>query len=798
MDSIRKDLRYALRSLRRGGLLIGIAVLSLGIGVGSVTTIFSAVDVFMLRPLPYPESDDLLALYTTNHERGWTQVSFSVPDFVDFRERGQTMEMAASTGAAFNLSEGDRPERIQGRRLSWNFLQVLGVRPALGRAFTPDEEVVGRHRAAIISHGLWQRRFGGDPDLVGANFLLDGEPYTIIGIMPTDFWYGSIFDDVWVPLAISGEESRSSHYLSVLARVGPEFTQAQASDETERIAGQLASEYPQSNTGNGARIVTLHEDIFNEGFKVGTSISMLAVLFLLLIACANVANLLLTHAAGREREMAVRSALGAGRGRIVRQFLTEALILSFAGGALGILMSVFGIRWLVSLMPSWFPRVNEIGLDARALLFTTAIVILSAVLVGIAPAIQGARGSTAESLKEGGRGGTAARGTRLRKALVVGEISLALALLISSALLVQAFINLRLADRGFDESDLLAFRIALPREEYPDTASVVVFHEELTGRLASLPGVTGVGATTILPSQGSSGTYYSLPTDDIVTDQDRKVTDWLDITPGYFDAMDVPILRGRGFEDSDRPGNRNVIVINEALAERHWPDEDPVGREVVFSRRTSSIVGVAANTGVSGTASSQVEPMVYFPAYQDDDRNLGYLVESDMPPESLSEAVRAEVKAVDPNIPAYSIRPLKEVIDESLGGDTIMAKIMSAVSAIALVLALAGVYGVMGYSVAQRRRELGIRLALGAQNGDVVRMILRQGAILAAIGTVIGLGLAFGVAKGVSYFLYGVSAFEPATYGAMAAALLIAALVATFFPARRATRVDPVEALRAE
>lgn len=798
MDSIKQDLRCALRSLRRGGLLIGIAVLSLGIGVGSVTTIFSAVDVFMLRPLPYPESEDLLALYTTNHDRGWTQASFSVPDFVDFRERSQTMEVATSTGAAFNLSEGDRPERIQGRRLSWNFLQVLGVRPALGRAFTPDEEVVGRHRAAIISHGLWQRRFAGDPDVPGTAFLLDGEPYTIVGVMPTDFWYGSIFDDVWVPLAISGEEPRGSHYLSVFARVGSAFTLEQARDEAERVAGQLESEFPETNTGNGARIVTLHEDIFGEGFKVGTSISMLAVLFLLLIACANVANLLLTHAAGREREMAVRSALGAGRWRVIRQFLIEALILSFAGGALGILISVFGIRWLVSLMPSWFPRVNEIGLDARALLFTAAIVILSAILVGIAPAIQGARGSTAESLKEGGRGGTGARGSRLRQMLVVGEISLALALLVSSALLVQAFINVRLADRGFDESDILAFRIALPRQEYPDTASVVAFHQELTQRLASLPGVTGVGATTILPSQGSNGTYYSLPADDIVTDQDRRVTEWLDITPGYFEAMDVPIVRGRGFEEADRAGNRNVIVINEALAERHWPDEDPIGREVVFSTRSSAIVGVAANTGVSGTAPSQIEPMVYFPAYQDDDRNLGYLVEADLPPESLSEAVRAEVKAVDPNIPAYSIRPLKEIIDESLGGDTIMAKIMSAVAAIALVLALAGVYGVMGYSVAQRRRELGIRLALGAQNGDVVRMILRQGATLAAIGTVIGLGLAFGVARGASFFLYGVSAFEPVTYGGMAAALLIAALVATFFPARRATRVDPVEALRAE
>ncbi|MEE8573507.1 MAG: ADOP family duplicated permease, partial [Gemmatimonadota bacterium] len=627
MDRIWQDFKYGLRSLRRGGILIAIAVLSLGIGIGSVSTIFSAVDVFMLRPLPYPESGDLHSVYTTNHERGWTQVSFSVPDFVDFRERSQTMALAASSGAAFNLSEGERPERVRGRRLTWDFFRVLGVEPFLGRAFVPDEEIEGQDQVALISHGLWVRRFGQNPDILGTDVLLDGEPHTIVGVMESDFWYGSIFDDIWVPLSITGEESRNSHYLQALARVNSGFTHAQALDETERIADQLASEYPETNTGNGATIMTLHDDIFGEGFKVGTSISSLAVLFLLLIACANVANLLLTHAAGREREMAVRSALGADRSRIVRHFLTDALILSFAGGALGVVVSVFGIRWLVSLMPPWFPRVSELGLDARVLLFTAAMVVLSAILVGLAPAIQGSRVSTAESLKEGGRGGTAARGGRVRKALVIGEIALALALLVSSALLVQAFINVRLADRGFDEADLLAFRIALPQQEYPDTVSVTAFHEQLAQRLESLPGVTGVGATTILPSQGNSGTYYTLPGDDIVTDQDRKVTNWLDVTPGYFDAMDVPIVRGRGFEDSDRTGSRDVVVINELLAERHWPDEDPIGREFVFSTYRSAIVGIAANTGVASPTPGD-QPMVYFPVYQDGDRDLGYLVES--------------------------------------------------------------------------------------------------------------------------------------------------------------------------
>lgn len=797
MTRMWQELRQSVRSLRRGGLLIAIAIFSLGIGIGSVTTIFSAVDVFMLRPLPYPESQDLLSVYTTNQDRGWTNVSFSVPDFVDFRERSQTMDVAASRGTSFNLSEGDRPERAEGRLLTWNWLRVLGVQPALGRGFTEDEEVEGRDRVALISHGLWQRRFGADPNVLGSDILLDGEPHTIVGVMPPDFWYASIFDDVWVPFPVQRDEARNSHYINVLARLREGFTPAQAADEVGRIAEQLAGEYPETNTGNGARIATLHEDIFNEGFRVGTTISSLAVLFLLLIACANVANLLLTHAVGREREMAIRSALGAGRGRIVRHFLTESLLLSFAGGLLGVLLSVVGIRSLVSVMPSWFPRVNEIGLDARVLVFTAAIVILSALLVGTAPAIQGARISTAESLKEGGRGGTAARSGRLRKGLVIGEVSLALALLIASALLVQGFYNVRLADRGFDESDLLAFRVALPRQEYPDEAAVVAFHEELTERLEALPGVESVGATSILPSQGNNSWYYTLPGDDVKTDQDRKVTNILEITPGYFEAMDVPIVRGRGFERSDRQGTADVIVINEVLAARHWPNEEPIGREMVFGNTTSRIVGVARNTGVASTTPGEL-PMVYLPVNQTGRRNLAYLVESEAPLSSLIESIRAEVGAMDPDIPAYNMRPLKEIIDESLGGDTIMAKIMSVVAVIALVLALAGVYGVMAYSVSQRRQELGIRMALGARDGDVVGMILRQGTILSAIGILIGLGLAFAMARGVSFFLYGVGAFEPATYAGMAAALLLAGVVATYFPARRATHVDPVEALRAE
>jgi putative ABC transport system permease protein len=797
MEKIWQDIKYAIRSLWRGGALIAIAVLSLAIGIAANTTIFSAVDVFMLRPLPYPDSDELYSVYTTNRERGWNRVSFSVPDFVDLRERSRALDVAATRYMSFNLSAGDRPERLSGVQVSSNFFRMLGVQPARGRAFTPEEEVEGRHQVAIISDGVWQRRFGGDPDVLGRVVLLDGEQYTIVGVMPPKFWFLRPGTEIWVPFYITGDEHRNSHYIGVRARLRPGATPEQAQVEADRIAGQLAAEYADTNAGNGAVLITLHRDVFNEGFRTGCLTSTVAVLFLLLIACANVANLLLTHAAGREREVAVRTALGADRSRIVRQFLTEALILSVAGAILGLGLSVFGIRGLLSVMPGWFPRIDEISLNPRVLGFSALVTILSALLVGLAPAIQNTKPNLVESLKEGGRGGTAVRGVRLRKALVVVEVSLALVLLVSSTLLVRGFINIRLADRGFDENDVLAFMLALPEQDYPDSASTIAFHTELRERLSSLPGVRSVGATTTLPLQGSSGTYYWLPGEDIQSDLQRKITNVMDVSPGYFEALDIPVLQGRVIEDSDRPENRRVIVINEAMAELHWPGENPLGRELVVYSGSQEIVGVVANAYYNNDVQS-AGPMIYFSAFQDNDRYLDWVIETDVPPATLVESVRQEVRAIDPNLPAYNIRPLKAMIDESLGGDTIMAKIMSVVALIALVLALAGVYGVMAYSVSQRTQEMGIRMALGAQYGDVVSMVMRQGALLALLGVVLGVVIALGVTRTLAFFLYGVSPFDPLTFSAAALVLLVAGIVATFFPARRATLVDPIVALRAE
>jgi putative ABC transport system permease protein len=481
----------------------------------------------------------------------------------------------------------------------------------------------------------------------------------------------------------------------------------------------------------------------------------------------------------------------------VRQFLTEASIISVLGGILGLGLAVAGIRGLVAVMPPWFPRVDEIGLNPRVLLFTAGIAVLTSVLVGLAPALQSAKLNMIDTLREGGRGGTAAKSLRLRKALVVGEVSLALVLLVSSALLVQAFVRIRLADLGFDSSDVLTLRLTLPEADYPDSVAVADFHTRLSEAIRSIPGVEAVGAASTLPLRGASGTYYWLPGETIEDDSQRKVTNYISVLPGYFAALDIPLIRGRGLEERDRAGMRRVIVINETMAQLHWPDGDPIGQRVEFYSGPREIVGVVTDTRDLG-ADNPVEPMTYFAALQGISRSLGWVIETAVPPESIVESVRAEISAIDPNIPPFGVQAMEAMIDESLGGDTIMAKIMAVVAIIALILALAGVYGVMGYTVSQRTQEMGIRMALGARGRDVLSMVVRQGALLAAIGVVIGIGVGLGVTRSLSYFLFGVSPFDPLTFGAVAVVLLGAGLVATYFPARRATKVDPMIALRAE
>jgi putative ABC transport system permease protein len=799
MDSLWQDVKYGFRSLNRSRGIIGIAVLSLAIGIGANSAIFSVVDVFMLRPLPYPESDRLHMVWVNNPDRGFGRVSFTVPDFLDLKEQSQTMELAATQAGIFNLSGEFEAERLRGVYVTPGFFDVLGVRPALGRGFTAQEGTPGNERVAVISHELWQERFGGDPEMMGRSIILDGLPHTVVGVMPPRFWFRFVDQDVLAPLAFSGEETRDIYNTGVLARIRDGYNPEQALTEANAIMGRIASAYPETSAGHGAVLQTLHENVFNEGFRSGSLISTVAVALLLLIACANVANLLLTHAAGREREVALRGALGAGRSRIARQFLTEATIVAGVGGLMGLGFAFLGIRGLIGIMPPDFPRVHEIGLSPRVLLYTAAVTMVTGILFGLAPALQSSGRNLTGALKEGGRGGTGARGGRLRKGLVVVEMAMALVLLVSSALLVQGFRAVRLGDMGFEASDVLAMRILLPETQYPDTAAVNGFYLELASRLRAIPGVEEVGGTSSLPAQGNSATYYVLGDQDFEDQNLRRIVSYRWILPGYFDAMDIPLIRGRAFEESDRLDMPPVAVISESLAQRHWADSDPIGQRIRTGPTTREIVGVVADTR-EATLDGGTPEMVYFGALQSQSHRsfMEWAIEASVPLATLMEPVRAQVREMDPTIPAYDVMTLDALINQGMGGNLIMAKIMGVVAIIALILALGGVYGVMGYSVSKRTQEMGVRMSLGAQRGNVMGMVVRQGAVLALIGIVAGIGIALVVTRGLAFFLFGVSPFDPLTFGTATVILFLAGVGATLVPARKATRVDPVVALRAE
>jgi len=749
----------------------------------------------MIRPLPYDEPDRLLHVFSTVPERGWTNNVQSVPDFLDIREQSSTMNVATSRSGAYNMSGDDEPERITGDYVSWNFFEVLHVQPALGRTFRPEEELRGEHHVAVITDRLWKRRFAADSGVIGQTILLDDEPYIVIGVLPDDFWYNNTKNEIYTPIGVTGEEGRGNHSWTSIARLAPGATIEQARAEVEQIAARLEEAYPENNEGWSAGVKSLHDEVFDEGFYMGSLISSVSTAFVLLIACANVANLMLTRVAGRGREIAVRRALGAGSGRIVRQLLTEATIVSFLGGALGILFSTAGIRGLKTLIPVWFPFRDDLALNGRVLLFALALTALTPILFGILPALQSARPDITDNLKEGSRGNVGGKGDRLRKVLVVAEVSLALTLLVSSALLVQGFFNVRFADFGWNEDNLLTFRVTLPQQSYPEGEMVSGFHRRFLSAVEALPGVESVGGTTILPLQGESNTFYQVPGQEYARLTDRPLASFRYIFPDYFRSMEIPIVSGRTFTDADRPDSRLVVVVTEALAERHWPGEDAVGKQINFWDESREIIGV-----VQATLDVGRDPrgMAYLSALQLPRNAMSFAVRTAGDPGSMTAAIRSELERLDPNLPMYSVQTMEELRETSQGGDTVMAKIMGTLAVIALALSVVGVYGVMSYTVSQRSQEMGIRMALGAQRFDVMRMVIRQGTILALVGIVVGIGLASLVTNSLSFFLFGVNPFDPLTFALVAVTLFAAALIATFVPARRATRVDPLRALRTE
>lgn len=798
--SLAQDVRYAGRALRRGKGIIAVAIISLGIGIGANVTVFSAVEALLVRPMPYPDSQKLHVVWLTDPDRGpGFRVFYSVLDFVDLRQRSQTMGVAATQRTSFNVSGAANPERRRGSIVSSNIFDVLGVQPALGRGFALEEEQPGRSRVVVISHGLWQRKYGSDPTVLGSAILLDGVPHTVVGVMPPGFWFLYPGVDVWVPLAISGNESRHSQSLSLVGRLRGGTIRQQAEEEARLFAGQMALEFPEENSHCPSAVLeSLHDYVYGPEIRAACFISIVAAAVVLLVVCANVANLLLTFGSGRVREVAIRSALGAGRARIARQFLTEAVMVSVAGALLGIGLSVYAIQGLQSLLPDSVARVDEIGLNLSVLLYTGGLSVLTGLFVGILPAVQCSEPSTVAMLSEGSRGGTGATRVRLRRVLVVGEVSLTFVLLVSMALLVRGFARVRLTDRGFDESDVLTLQVTLPERDYPDTAAVAGFYDALRSRMAAIAGVEAVGATNVLPLQLGNTTSYVLTGEDITNEKQRRPAYRTRVLPGYFAAMDIPVLRGRDVEERDRADMPRVMLIDETIAERHWPNVDPVGKQLELAWGPHEIVGVVADTRDRGLVAANERPNIYLSAYQSLWRSMSWVVETKLPPDRVATAIRNEIRSLDPNLPAYNIQPLATLIDESLGDETISMKIMSALALIALLLAVGGVYGVVAYSVSKRTRELGIRMALGADPAKVLALVMRQGTVLTVMGLLAGTGVAVGVTRGLSRFLFGVSPFDPASYAVAATVLLASGLAATYFPARQATKVSPLTAMRAE
>jgi putative ABC transport system permease protein len=812
MRTVWKDVQFAARMLWKNRGVTAVAVVALALGVGANTAVFSVVNAVLLKPLPYKDPGRLVRL-SSDSER-IPQMSVSYPDFLDWRAQSTVFErMAAMQPASYNLSGAGEAERLQGRNVSPEFFSVLGVEPALGRTFGEEENAPGGGRVAVISHGLWQRRFGGDRDILGRALTLNGEPYTVVGVTPQNFLYG-VPTDVFVPIGSVVDEMmmmRGNHPgIYVLARMKPGVTPEGALQELKTIAARLEAQYPASNAGNTAALQPLGE-FFVSDVRPSLLVLLASVGLVLLIACANIANLLLARAASRGREIAIRTALGASRLRVMRQLLTESVLLALVGGGVGLLLAMWSVDLLRGMASGNLPATAVISLDSTVLLFTLGVSLLTGLVFGLAPAVQASRTDLNSSLKEGGRSqtGGAAR-QRVRSALVVSEVALSLLLLVGAGLLLKSFVRLREAPLGFEPQGVLTMQVsrAVGKGVTPERAAA--YFDDLAMRVRALPGVKAVTYAAGMPQLGAPETTAwvegrPLPPPDKVPQTVLFVT-----SPGYLDAMGIRLVRGRYFDGRDTQGSQRVAVIDEAFARALFPGEDPVGQRLrgfeEENIRPSEIVGIVEHVNNYGlNVPEPVQPQLYYPFKQIPEKYLpdilsGVYVAARTGGEAaaLAPAVRRESQAIDPSQPLYQVNTMEQVVADSIATQRLSTTLLGFFAAVALALAGVGIYGVMSYAVSQRRHEIGIRMALGAQPRDVLRMVVGQGMLLAGLGLALGLAGAFALTRVMASLLYGVSATDPLVFLSVPFALAAVALVANLVPARRAMRVDPMVALRYE
>ena len=802
MRTIAADVRYAARVLLRtpSFTLAVIAVLALGIGAN--TAIFSIVNTVLLRPLPFEEPERLVRLFHVPPQDAFPGIrtfSLSPANFYDWQRRSTQFErMAIYRFRSFVLTGGSGAQEVVAAAVGAGFFDVVRARPALGRVFAPEEDTQGRHRVVMVSDGFWKRHFGAAPDVIGRPLRLDGEPYTVVGVMPPAFTveaWGATSRDLWVPLAYSDEDRavRENHNAQAIARLRPGVTAMQATTELEGISRQLADEYPRDNAGWGAIAIPLHDLVVQD---VQTSLVVLlgAVALVLLIACANVGTLLFARALSRRKEIAIRSALGAGRGRVFQQLLVEALLLGTIGGIIGLLLAQLSLSTGATLLAGQLPRAEEVSMDGRVLLFALVASLVTGVLAGAMPAIRAGRADLNEALKEGGRNDSAV-GIRTRRLLIVGEVALSLVLLMGAAVMVRSLLTLRYTDTGFNPQSVLTMRVSLPETRYDTAAKFLGFFDSALARIRSLPGVEVAGGIDDLPLLGGSqqpivpeGRAELLP-------KDQPTVAVRKITPGYLEAMQVPILRGRDIAENDS----EVMLVSQSAAKLLWGDADPVGRRVTLPLQsrtlTKEVIGIVGDVK-QGDLSEPAAPSVYELTRQQGWGSLTIVARTSVPPMSLAKAAADAIRSIDPEQPVEDIRTMEAVMDETLGSQRFSAFLLGGFALLALTLASVGIYSVLSYIVRGRSREIGIRTALGARAVDVVRLVLVEGMSPALIGIVVGIAGSLASAKLLESIVFGVNPWDPLMLAGVAASLAVVAFLATLLPAYRASRVDPLTVLR--
>jgi putative ABC transport system permease protein len=805
---MRHDLTYAVRGLLRRPLFTAVAILTLALGIGANAAIFSVVSAVLLRPLPYPDPDRLMMLWTYNPRQGFDKDVSPYPNFDDWRRQSTSFErVAAYTGGSYTLTAAGDPAQIRGAIVTPGFFETLGIAAMQGRVFDERAATAAGDRVVILAHRFWQRRFGGDPQLVGRTIMLNRVAHEVIGIMPEGFAHPEDAD-LWTPLAPSERfaqmmQSRGTFWLTVIGRLRDGVTRGQAQSEMDGIAARLERAYP-VNEGLGVRLVPMHREIVGDVTRP-LLILLGAVCFVLLIACANVANLLLTRAASRQKELAIRAALGAGRWRLVRQMLTESLLLGALGGAAGLLFAAWAVDLLHKLAPTNVPRLALVAIDPRVLAYTACASLVTGLVFGLAPAFQGASGA-GDGLKEGGRAGSeGAKGRRVRSTLAVVEMATALVLLIGAGLLIRSFIALNRVRLGFEARHILALSVELPRAKYSQDAQITAFYDQVAARLSALPGVeaAAAGSSLLLPALPNSAGLIVEGRPPATGNGPNLPVPFDSVSPGFFETLKIPLMKGRFLNSHDGPNGLPVVMVNETFERRYFPGEDPIGRRVAFGRAPDTntswltIVGVVADTRRGGL-DRQPWAELYYPHTQAPDRRMYVIARTTGDPMALARAAQAEVWAVDRDQPVSSIRTLDAMLARAQANRRFTTLLFGVFAVVALVLAAVGVYGVIAYSTAQRTQEIGIRMALGATRQHVMRMVVVEGLRIGGWGLAVGVAAALALTRSMGGLLYEVSARDPLTFISLPLGLMVLAVAASWLPARRAVRVDPIVALRAE